>query len=363
MSTNVAESCAPAGESGGGMDVLDRYLTLWILIAMVLGVGLGHFVPAFPTWMSSLPVDPVAVGLVLMMYPPLAKVDYGKLPAVFRNVRVLGLSLVLNWVLGPLLMFGIALVFLSGYPDFFVGLVMIGMARCIAMVLVWSDLADGSPEYTTGLVAFNSLFQVFTYGLYIWLFLSVLTPALGYSSLTSSLDIRMGQVFKAVAIYLGIPFAAGIASFYGLTGLTSREWYEREFIPRIDPITLIALLFTVVMMFSTQGEAIVADPMHVGIVAVPLVIYFVLMFLVSYLLAWIIGATYPQATSLGFTAASNNFELAIAVAIAVFGLDSPVAFTTVIGPLVEVPVLIALVNVALYFRRNVSWGVPETVNN
>jgi ACR3 family arsenite transporter len=348
---DVPETCTGSDE----MDFLDRYLTVWIFLAMIVGVGLGHYVPRFPNWMESLPVDPVAVGLVLMMYPPLAKVDYGQLPTVFRNGRVLGLSLFQNWILGPLLMFGLGLLFLREYPDFFVGLVMIGMARCIAMVLVWSDLADGSPEYTTGLVAFNSLFQILTYGLYVWFFLSILTPMLGFTSLATSVQINMGQVFRAVAIYLGIPFLAGIVSFYGGSALKSREWYEREYIPRIDPLTLIALLFTVVMMFSTQGEAIVANPTNVLIVAVPLVVYFVVMFLVSFFMGWQIGATYPQTTSLGFTAASNNFELAIAVAIAIFGIDSAVAFTTVIGPLIEVPVLIGLVNVALYFRETIPW--------
>lgn len=350
-SLETPETCTGSTE----MDFLDRYLTVWIFLAMILGVGLGHYVPSFPTWMDSLPVDPVAVGLVLMMYPPLAKVDYGQLPTVFRNGRVLGLSLFQNWILGPLLMFGLGLLFLRGYPDFFVGLIMIGMARCIAMVLVWSDLADGSPEYTTGLVAFNSLFQILTYGLYVWFFLSVLTPALGFTELATSIKISMGQVFTAVAIYLGIPFLAGIVSFYGLSGLKSRDWYQDEFIPRVDPLTLIALLFTVVMMFSTQGEAIVANPANVFIVAIPLIAYFVSMFLVSFFMGWQIGATYPQTTSLGFTAASNNFELAIAVAIAVFGIDSAVAFTTVIGPLIEVPVLIGLVNVALYFRETMQW--------
>jgi ACR3 family arsenite transporter len=342
------------------MDFLDRYLTLWIFLAMAMGVGIGHYFPEFPVWMESLPIDPVAVGLVLMMYPPLAKVDYGRLPTIFRNGRVLGLSLVQNWVLGPLLMFGLALVFLRSYPDFFVGLVMIGMARCIAMVLVWSDLADGSPEYTAGLVAFNSLFQILTYGLYIWFFLAVLTPAVGFSSLAASINIGIEQVFWAVAIYLGIPFVAGIVSYYGLSAVQSREWYEREYIPRVDPLTLIALLFTVVMMFATQGESIVAEPSNVLVVAIPLVVYFVVMFLISFWMGWQIGANYEQTTSLGFTAASNNFELAIAVAIAVFGIDSAVAFTTVIGPLIEVPVLIALVNVALYFRNTLNW-TEETV--
>lgn len=337
------------------MDFLDKYLTVWIFLAMITGVAIGHFAPSFPGRMEALPIDPVAVGLILMMYPPLAKVDYGKLPKVFRNWRVLGLSLLQNWILGPLLMFGLALLFLRGYPDFFAGLVMIGMARCIAMVLVWSDLADGSPEYTTGLVAFNSLFQILTYGLYVWFFLSVVTPALGFTSLATSINIEMGQVFYAVAIYLGLPFVAGVVSYYGLSYLKSKDWYEREFIPRVDPITLLALLFTVVMMFSTQGESIVAEPINVFIVAVPLIVYFVVMFLLSFYMGWQIGATYPQTTSLGFTAASNNFELAIAVAIAIFGIDSAVAFTTVIGPLVEVPVLIGLVNVALYFRESVSW--------
>ena len=352
---DLPETCSPTSE----MDFLDRYLTVWIFLAMIIGVGIGHFFPGFPAWMESLPVDPVAIGLVLMMYPPLAKVDYGRLPKVFKNGPVLGLSLFQNWILGPLLMYVLALIFVSSYPEFFVGLVMIGMARCIAMVLVWSDLADGSPEYTAGLVAFNSLFQIFTYGLYIWFFLAILTPALGFTGLATSIDIGIGQVFWAVAIYLGIPFVAGIISHYGLSAVKSRDWYDREFIPRIDPITLIALLFTVVMMFSTQGESIIANPVNVVIVAVPLIVYFAVMFFLSFWMGWQIGANYEQTTSLGFTAASNNFELAIAVAIAVFGIDSAVAFTTVIGPLVEVPVLITLVNAALWFRDSMDWSSSE----
>ena len=345
------------------MSFLDKYLTVWILGAMLVGVGLGHFFPGVPEAIDSLPVDPVAIGLVVMMYPPLAKVKYGRLPTVFRNWRVLGLSLVQNWLIGPVLMFALAILFLAGFPEFFVGLVMIGMARCIAMVLVWNDLAEGSPEYVAGLVSFNSVFQIIFYGAYVWFFLSVLTPALGFESLAASVSISPGQVFSAVAIFLGIPFLGGIVSRYGLSGAKSEEWYEMEFLPRIDPLTLVALLFTIVLMFSTQGEAIVADPMSVITVAVPLVIYFVVMFFVSFLMGYWIGADYSKTTAIGFTAASNNFELAIAVAIAVFGIGSKVAFATVIGPLIEVPVLLALVNVALYFQERLDWGGAERAVN
>jgi len=337
------------------MSFLDRYLTVWILLAMAAGVGLGYVYPGLPRAMESLPVDPVAVGLVVMMYPPLAKVDYGGLPTVFRNWRVLGLSLVQNWVVGPVLMFALALGFLAGYPEFFVGLVLIGMARCIAMVLVWNDLADGSPEYAAGLVAFNSVFQVVFYGAYVWFFLAVLTPALGFEGLAASVTVTPTQVFTAVAIFLGIPFVGGIASRYGLSRVKGEAWYEARFLPRVDPLTLVALLFTVVLMFSTQGETIVAEPASVLVVAAPLVVYFVVMFLVSFLMGHGIGADYSQTTTIGFTAASNNFELAIAVAIAVFGIGSKVAFATVVGPLVEVPVLLALVHVATYLRDALPW--------
>ena len=342
---------------------LDRYLTVWILGAMAFGVALGHLYPGLPGWLESLPVDPVAVGLVVMMYPPLAKVDYGQLPAVFRNWRVLGLSLVQNWVIGPLLMFALALVFLAGYPEFFVGLVLIGMARCIAMVLVWNDLAEGSPEYAAGLVAFNSVFQIVFYGAYVWFFLSVLTPSLGFDGLATSVAITPAQVFTAVAVFLGIPFLGGVASRYGLTRVRGDEWYEERFLPRVDPLTLVALLFTVVLMFSTQGETIVADPASVLVVAAPLVVYFVVMFLVSFLMGYGIGADYSKTTTIGFTAASNNFELAIAVAIAVFGIGSKVAFATVVGPLVEVPVLLALVHVALRFREWLPWASTSDAVN
>ena len=338
------------------MSFLDRYLSVWILGAMAMGVALGHFYPGLPQAMEALPVDPVAVGLVVMMYPPLAKVDYGQLPTVFRNWRVLGLSLAQNWVIGPVLMFLLALAFLAGHPEFFVGLILIGMARCIAMVLVWNDLADGSPEYAAGLVAFNSVFQIVFYGAYVWFFLAVLTPALGFSGLATALTITPTQVLTAVAIFLGVPFLGGIASRYGLTRLKSETWYEASFVPRVDPLTLVALLFTIVLMFSTQGETIVADPTSVLVVAVPLVVYFVVMFLVSFFMGYWIGADYSKTTTIGFTAASNNFELAIAVAIAVFGIGSKVAFATVVGPLIEVPVLLALVNVALYFQRKFDWG-------
>jgi ACR3 family arsenite transporter len=345
------------------MDVLDKYLTVWIFGAMAVGVGLGYVAPSVTEPIQQLHL--VEIGLILMMYPPLAKVNYGQLPTVFKNVRVLGLSLVQNWLIGPTVMFALAVFFFSGLvpglparPEFFLGLVFIGMARCIAMVLVWNELAEGSSEYAAGLVAFNSVFQILTYGVYVWFFALFLPPLLGMESLVAGIeafDITPTQVFEAIAIFLGVPFAAGILSRYVGTRTMGVEWYEEEFQPRISPLTLIALLFTVIVMFAMQGERIVGQPSDVVLIAVPLTIYFVVMFFVSFWMGREIGADYSTTTAIGFTAASNNFELAIAVAVAVFGVGSGVAFATVVGPLIEVPVLLALVNVALYFQRRYDW--------
>jgi ACR3 family arsenite transporter len=346
------------------MDFLDKYLTVWIFGAMAIGVGLGFLAPSVTEPIRDFRL--VEIGLILMMYPPLAKADYSQLRAVFSNVRVLGLSLVQNWLIGPTLMFGLAVVFFGGVvpglparPEYFLGLVFIGMARCIAMVLVWNELADGSTEYVTGLVAFNSLFQILTYGVYVWFFALVLPPVLGMESLVAGIttfDITPTQVIEAIVIFLGIPFAAGFMSRYAGTRVKSEEWYEEEFVPRIDPLTLVALLFTVIVMFATQGGNIVAAPGDVFLIAVPLTVYFVVMFLISFGMGRGVGADYSTTTAIGFTAASNNFELAIAVAVAVFGVGSGVAFATVVGPLIEVPVLLALVNVALYFQRRLDWS-------
>jgi ACR3 family arsenite transporter len=345
------------------MDVLYKYLTVWIVGAMAVGVGLGAVAPAVTQPIQNLHL--VEIGLVLMMYPPLAKADYSQLPAVFSNWRVLGLSLVQNWLIGPTLMFGLAVVFFSGLvpglparPEYFLGLVFIGMARCIAMVLVWNELADGSTEYVTGLVAFNSLFQILTYGVYVWFFALVLPDALGMDALAAGLtafDVTPMQVFEAIVVFLGIPFAAGFLTRALGTRHKSEVWYDEVFVPKIDPLTLVALLFTVVVMFATQGGRLVASPGDVLLIAVPLTIYFVVMFLVSFAMGRGIGADYETTTAIGFTAASNNFELAIAVAVAVFGVGSGVAFATVVGPLIEVPVLLALVNVALYCKRRFDW--------
>ena len=346
------------------MDFLDKYLTVWIFGAMAVGVGLGFVAPSVTGPIRDLHL--VEIGLIVMMYPPLAKADYSQLRTVFANWRVLGLSLVQNWLIGPTLMFGLAVVFFGGVvpglparPEYFLGLVFIGMARCIAMVLVWNELAEGSTEYVTGLVAFNSLFQIVTYGVYVWFFGLVLPPLLGMESLVAGItafDVSPAQVFQAIAVFLGIPFAAGVLTRYVGTRRKGDEWYDEEFVPRIDPLTLVALLFTVVVMFATQGGNIVAAPGDVLLIAVPLTVYFVVMFLVSFGMGRGIGADYSTTTAIGFTAASNNFELAIAVAVAVFGVGSGVAFTTVVGPLIEVPVLLALVNVALYFQRRFDWG-------
>ncbi|QLK24511.1 ACR3 family arsenite efflux transporter [Natrinema zhouii] len=350
------------------MDFLDKYLTVWIFAAMAVGVGLGYVAPAVTEPIRDLHL--VEIGLVAMMYPPLAKADYSRLPTVFGNWRVLGLSLLQNWLIGPTLMFGLAVVFFGGLvpglparPEYFLGLVFIGMARCIAMVLVWNELAEGSTEYVTGLVAFNSLFQIVTYGVYIWFFGLFLPPLLGMETLVAGIttfDVSPVQVFEAIVIFLGIPFAAGFLTRYAGTRTRGEEWYDDSFVPTIDPLTLVALLFTIVVMFATQGETIVAAPGDVLLIAVPLTIYFVVMFLVSFGMGRGIGADYSTTTAIGFTAASNNFELAIAVAVAVFGVGSGVAFATVIGPLIEVPVLLALVNVALFFRRRFDWSGSDS---
>ena len=346
------------------MDFLDKYLTVWIFAAMAVGIGLGSVAPSVTEPIRDFRL--VELGLVLMMYPPLAKADYATLPTVFSNWRILGLSLVQNWLIGPTLMFALALVFFGGVvpglparPEYFLGLVFIGMARCIAMVLVWNDLADGSTEYVTGLVAFNSLFQIVTYGVYVWFFGLFLPPLLGTESLVAGIttfDVTPMQVFEAIVIFLGVPFAAGFLTRSAGTRVKGETWYDEEFVPKIDPLTLVALLFTVIVMFATQGENIVDAPGDVLLIAVPLTIYFVAMFLVSFGMGRGIGADYSTTTAIGFTAASNNFELAIAVSVAVFGVGSGVAFATVVGPLIEVPVLLALVNVALYFQRELDWG-------